>query len=283
MTEAFNSLLVGVSIGFLVLAIPGVLWPILRNWLVKRREHYAHILDQLHQFDENPSVYMALEVLTATLVALPVAYVIPVPVFVVIAFVIGYILPGIYMRQRAVWRVLKIELQLPDAITALSSSVRAGLSLPQAISDAADRVAAPLGQELALMARQYENGLPLDEVLRGAQARLQSRHFNLVGSALAVNRQRGGDVTDILDRIGTSLREIYRLEEKIRVETAGPRLEGKIMVFAPVFIFAMFYLVNPQLVHDSFTSIIGIVISVVATTMIVCAFLWIQKIVSEDV
>lgn len=278
-----SSVLIGTALFLSVVAVPSVIIPAVITWISKRQAHYAQLLDRLHEFETRPGSYVVFEFAAAVLPTILVALVIPVPVFIIIAFGIGYILPSMFMHQRAVNRIRNMELQLPDAITALSSSVRAGLSLPQAIGDVSSRAEAPLGQELALMSRQYENGLTLDDVLSRAKTRLQSKHFNLVASALIVNRQRGGDVTDILDRIGSSLREIYRLEEKMRVETAGPRREGKIMVCAPFVIFAMFYYANPKLVHDSFTQPIGILISIVATALVVAAFFWIQRIVNEDV
>jgi tight adherence protein B len=187
------------------------------------------------------------------------------------------------VRKKIKARRDRFEYQLPDAVTSISSSVKAGLALAQAVEQVAEKMPPPVSQEFALIVRQYRMGIPLDDALRTAQQRLKSRNFNLVCNALIINRERGGDLSEILERIGTSIRELYRLEEKIRTETAGPRFEARVMLFVPPFILFLFYLAQPELVGKMFRDPIGIVLVIVSIVLIGIAYLWIEKIVNEDI
>lgn len=277
-----SSALYGIALFLFVLSVPNAVVPLARRFFYWRRRYYAVVLDRLQEFDENPSVYVGYEFLSGIAIGAMVHMVLWAPFMSLLGFSVGYLLPGFVMSKREMNRRERLEYQLPDAMTTLASSVRAGLSLPNAIGETARKMPAPLSQEFALIHREYESGMPLNDVLKSASARLASRQFNLMSSALVINRERGGDITDILERIGASLRELYRLEQKLKTETAGARLEGIIMLFVPPVVLTMFYFAQPDLVNTLFTTPIGIVIAIIATAFMVAAYYWIQKIVNED-
>lgn len=275
--------LIGMSIALFCIASPYTVAPLLRKFWRHRLRLYSDSLDSLQEFDGNPTVYVIAEILCALAAGIALYAFFQATVFGLIGLGIGFIVPGMHMRKRLQTRREKLELQFPDAITAISSSVQAGLSLPQAIEEAGDKLGAPVGQELSLISRQYKSGLPLDEALRLAQGRLKSRHFNLISSALIISRERGGDLVQVLERIAASLREIYRLEAKIRTETAGPRFEGRIMLFVPAFVLALLHFVMREAVSMMFHTLFGVVITIVAVALMVVAYLWIRRIVGEEV
>ena len=281
-SELLYPAMVGISLAAFCLALPVVV-PVARKWLDWRTQYYATCLDRLHKFDDRPVNYVALELVAALGAAGALYALFGAPVFSFIGLIVGALVPTALVRKQMQQRRENLEKQFPDALLSLSSSVRAGLSLAQAIEQVAGDMPAPVGQEFALISRQYGAGVPLDEVLRMGQQRLASRHFNLITSALIVNRERGGDVSEILERIASSLREIYRLEEKIRTETSAPRFEGRIMLFVPPFVLLMLHTVQPELVNSMFYSLSGIIMLMIAAGLMIVAFFWIQKIVSEDI
>lgn len=277
------SFAIGMSIALLSFATPFTVWPLLLGLWNRRVQSYKDKLDFLQEFQGNPAIYVVAEIALALAGGTALYAFFRATVFGVIGFGVGAIVPSMNMKKRVQMRRERLELQLPDAITAISSSVQAGLALPSAIEEAADKLSGPIGQELSLLSRQYKTGLPLDDVLRLAQKRLKSRHFNLISSALIINRERGGDLVQILDRLGTSLREIYRLEAKIRTETAGPRFEGKVMLLVPPFVLVMLHFAMPEAVNEMFHSLLGIVITIVAALLMVVAYFWMRGIVEEEV
>ena len=101
-------------------------------------------------------------------------------------------------------------------------------------------------------------------------------------SALIVNRERGGDLPIILERIASASRELFRLEEKIRTETSGPRFEGRVMMAVPPLVLFMLFLAEPELINTMFTSPIGIAIITLATVLMTVAFVWMQKILNTE-
>lgn len=276
------SVAVGTAVGLFFLLMPSAI-ELLNRIGDRRRRYYSASLDELQEFEENPAYYFFLEIASMFVVGAVIHVIFGAVVLTLIGAVAGYLVPSVLIRRRVRVRHEKFDLQLPDALTSVASSVRAGLSLPQAIEEVAENLPNPIAQEFALIVRQYKTGLPLDEVLRTVQKRVNSRHFNLVCNALIINRERGGDVVHILERIEASLRELYRLEEKIRTETAGPRFEAQAMMFVPPVILLMFSIVQPELVSQLFRTPIGIVMVLFAAALMFVSFYWIQKIINEDV
>ncbi len=281
--EIVAAVLLGISLALFCIVLPETLMPVITGFSERRKEHYASNLDSLHEFRANPMHYLAMEIICACAIAAILYVIFDAFVFGIIGFAVGYLIPNVMIQRRVQDRRHQLEAQLPDALTALSSAVRAGLSLAQSMEQVAERLPPPVKQEFALISRQYAAGSPLEEALSVVQRRLQSRHFNLICSALTINLHRGGDLTEILERIATSLRELHRMEEKMRVETAGPRFEAKVMLLVPPFVLVMFYLAQPDLVGKMFHTPVGIVMVLIAAALMFIAFLWIQKILSEDI
>jgi tight adherence protein B len=279
----FFGLCIGISLTILFAVAPAVFREQLDRVARRRSEHYALELDALRDFEQNPVYYFVMEVCCAFTAALVLYLLFDALVFVVIGLLIGFTVPGTILRRRIRARKIKFEQQLPDALVSISSSVRAGLSLAQAMQQATDKMPAPVSQEFALISRQYNTGVSLDQALRRSRDRLNSKSFNLIASALLIARERGGEITQTLESIAYSLREINRLEEKIRTETAGPRFEAQVMMLVPPAILFVFSIVQPDLVDKMFHSSIGITMLLFATALMIIAHYWIQKITNEDI
>lgn len=279
MTALIFSILTGGSMALGCLS----LYYILSAIGVRRRLYYAERLDKLQRFDESPAQYMLMEWISAFIGAALLYFLFDAVLFGIIGGILGFLVPCDLMRRHMYARHDKLVQQLPDALLSMSSSIRAGLALSQAIEQVGDEFPAPVGQEFQLLARQNKAGVPLDDGLRSMQRRLNSRHVTLVCNALTINREHGGDITVILERIASSLRELYRLEEKIKVETAGARFQAQAMIFVPPLVLFMLSTVQPELVQKMFRSPIGIVMVLIAVTLMVVAYLWIQKILREDI
>jgi tight adherence protein B len=152
-------------------------------------------------------------------------------------------LPWYLVRRMAERRAEKIEDQLADAMVSLSSAIKAGLSLAQAMEILAQQTPRPICQEFRQMHGEYQLGKPMERCLEETKERLRSENFALFAAAMEASRESGGRLNETVDRIAHSVRELQRLERKIRSETAQARSSAVYMALAPLVILAMYYFV----------------------------------------
>lgn len=196
---------------------------------------------------------------------------------------VAAVTPAVLLRVLRQRRLAKLEDQLVGGITTLVSGVRAGLNLVQAMELVARDGAVPLCQEFAHLLREYEYGVPLDEAMSNAGARIGSGDFRLLFSALQTHRERGGDLGQTLDRIAESIREIQRLEKRAQTLTAQGRATARWLGAMPVVIGAIYYMIDSSAVRSLFEQSSGNLILVGIVVMNICGFLWIKKIVAIDI
>ena len=173
--------------------------------------------------------------------------------------------------------------QLVDALSLIASSARAGLSLVQALEAAAVKMAAPASEEFGLILKEYQHGTPIERALVNARERLGRPNFSIVATALIVNREKGGNLIEVVDKISSSLREITRLEKKIKTETASVRFSAKLMSLMPLTIGIIFYFIEPSSMELLFTDFVGSIILFFVVLLNVVAMVIIQRIVSVDI
>jgi tight adherence protein B len=215
--------------------------------------------------------------------------------FVVVAFILGmppvalaavymvYVAPRIILdfmirRRRALLRD-----QMVAATIALSNTSRAGLSLAQGLETVGDETPEPLAAELRRIVREYKRGRPLAESLRAAKDRLNVDSFTLFSAAVLVSLERGGRITDALERIGHSLQETQRIERKLEVDTASGKKVVYILTGFPLFFLGISYLMNPAGTASVFQSLLGQLILLVVIALCYFSFRWSQKILAIEV
>jgi len=207
----------------------------------------------------------------------------------VIMFVVGAVggwwLPRvvIFLLQRR--RRDRLNEQLIDGLVTLANGMRAGLNLVQSMRLIEENAEPPISQEFGLMLREFEHGASVDEVMRRASARIKLHHYRLLFAAMQTARVRGGNLPETLDRLGESLREIMRLEEKVRALTAQNKMSAIMMGCMPAVILGIYYLIEPTWVSTLFSrdNDWGLLLLAVAVLLNVTGFLWIRKIVSFEI
>jgi tight adherence protein B len=201
-----------------------------------------------------------------------------------IGVAIGAAAPPVGMWLLRKRRLEQLERQLVSGIRTLASGVRAGLNLVQSMQLLANDGPPPLRQEIAHLLREYEYGMPLEDAMDAAAARIGSGDYRLLFAALQTHRQRGGDLGQTLDRIGESVREIQRLEDRVRTLTAQGRATARWLGAMPLAVMAIIYfLVNPEGVMAMFSEPLGKLMILAIAALNLAGFLWIRKIVNVDV
>jgi tight adherence protein B len=196
---------------------------------------------------------------------------------------VGLLMPGWLIRYLKAKRLRKLEQQLVSGVQTLASGVRAGLNLIQSMQLIARDAPRPLRQEFAHLIREYDYGVPLDQAMDNAAQRIGSGDYRLLFHALHTHRQRGGDLGETLDRIAKSIREIQRLENKVRTETARGRATARWLGALPLAVLGVLYLIVPEDMIHLFTTDIGKWILAAVILFNLVGYLWIRKIMAIDI
>ncbi len=151
----------------------------------------------------------------------------------------GVFVPDVWMRQRQAIRQRKFKAQLVDALLILSSSLRAGLSLTQAFEQLESEISPPASQEFGLMLKAHRLGRTLEEALQGLNDRMPSDELQLLTTAVLVARETGGDVTEVISQLVTTIRDRQKLGDKVNTLTLQGRLQAYLLSALPV-VFAVF-------------------------------------------
>jgi len=192
--------------------------------------------------------------------------------------------PWYIVRRMAETRREKIEDQLADAMVGLSSAIRAGLSLGQALRILADQCPRPISQEFKQICGEFQMGKPLEQCLVETRDRLASENFALFSAAMLASRESGGKLNETVERIAHSVMDMQRVERKVRSETAQARMSAVYMAMAPAFILVLYYfVVDPVNTERLFTTLPGQIILSVAVIFNILAYLWARYILNPDI
>ncbi len=205
------------------------------------------------------------------------------PLSGVIGAFLGYMMPRFYVGRRIGGRLGAFNKQLPDTITLLSNSLRAGSSFLQSIELVSRETPAPMGEEMGRVVREVNLGLGMEEALSNLVRRIKSDDLDLMVTAIGVQQQVGGNLAEILDTIAFTIRERVRIKGEINTLTAQGRMSGYLVAFLPIGIAVTLNFINPSFMEPLFTQLLGQILLGVGGVMMVIGFFAIQKIVDIKV
>ena len=230
----------------------------------------------------NPRWLFAIS-LSMTVATGSVAYAIAGPVGLVGATIASLIGPWLITRRISTQRRKQFVYQLPDALLALSSALRAGSNLARGLELMASRQPAPLSQEFSIVLAEHRVGRPLADSLDDLRRRVGATELDLMNTAMNVSRRVGGNLADTLESLARTLQEKAHMEGKIDALTSMGRAQGWVVGLLPIFIGLVLYQQQPARMSLLFTQWYGwVVLSVVAAMMALAAWM-IRKIVRIDV
>lgn len=174
-----------------------------------------------------------------------------------IAAITGMVVPDLWVRYTRAVRVRRFRVQLVDVLFILSSSLRAGLSLPQAFEQVESEMAPPASQEFGLMMKAYRLGRPLREALEGLNARIPCEELQLISTAILVSQETGGDITGVISQLITTIRERRKFQEKVMTLTLQGRLQAYLMSVLPIGFAAFVRSVSPEYFNVLLTEVQG--------------------------
>ncbi|GIV68110.1 type II secretion system F family protein [Caldilinea sp.] len=192
-------------------------------------------------------------------------------------------IPFFYMKQRQVKRKQAFAAQLPDVLTLLVGSLRAGYGMSQAIELLAREVPEPAATEFQRVIRSMSLGLPLQKALQLMAERVESDDFDLVVTAITVQYEMGGNLSTILENISSTIRERVRVLREVQVLTAQQRMTGNVLAGLPIFLAVALSFISPGYFNPFFEPGWPRVLPLIAGGMIAIGFLIIRKIVDIKV
>jgi tight adherence protein B len=204
-------------------------------------------------------------------------------VFGIFLGIVIYLLPEVLLDNILRRRRERLEAQTADVMTALSASIKSGMTIEQAFSEMVDNMYPPISEEFALIRERIDAGQPVIAAVKSADKRLQVPRLSLIFQTICISLERGGRLASLMDRLAESTREIERVEERVRTETAGLRLSARIMFLMPFFICGLLYLIEPDQVMLLFDNLVGNIVLVIAIAMDISAYFIMKKLIELDI
>ena len=169
----------------------------------------------------------------------------PAPVIAPAVLIMG-VLPLIYpifLRKR---RFGKFASDLPEALSLIARALRSGSSLAAGLKAVVDEMDGPVAQEFGIAYEQQNFGIPIEQCLRDLYQRLPNMDFKFFATAVVVQKQAGGDLSEVLDKISTLIRERFRIQGQVKALTGEGRISGVMLIALPFVLFAAVMYLNPE-------------------------------------
>jgi tight adherence protein B len=168
------------------------------------------------------------------------------PLALVALFLVGLWLPRFYIGRRQKGRLRAFNRQLPDTITLLANSLRAGSSFLQGMELVSREARPPISIEFARVVREMSLGMGLQPALANLVRRVASEDLELMVTAINIQSQVGGNLATVLDAIAFTIRERVRIQGEIQTLTAMQRYSGYVIVLLPVGLGVLLFVISPS-------------------------------------
>lgn len=158
----------------------------------------------------------------------------------------GFSLPWLWLWWRRRRRFAKFEKQLPDALELLARALRSGHSLASGLNVVASEMPAPMSDEFRTVYEEQNLGIPMEGALRNMLNRIPNMDLQFFVTAVSIQRQAGGDLAEILNKISHLVRERFKILGQVKALTGEGRISGIVLMALPVGLFFVVYYLNPE-------------------------------------
>jgi len=196
---------------------------------------------------------------------------------------LGLAAPFLFLGRREAARVRAFNQQLPDALGIVANSLRSGYSVLQAMAVVAREMPAPIATEFEQVVREVRVNIPLDQALAHLLERVDSADLDLVVTAVLIQRQVGGNLAEVLDRITATIRDRVRILGEIRTLTTQGRISGWVVAALPVGLGAIIFVLDSSYILLLFNHPLGLAMIGTAVVMQLLGFWAIRKVVNVEV
>lgn len=185
----------------------------------------------------------------------------------------------ITLSVRASRRRAKFADQLDESLGLLAGGLRAGHSLLRSVDAVSQESESPTSEEFARVVNETRIGRDLGDAFENTAARMRSDDFRWIAQAIAINREVGGNLTQVLDQVAHTIRERNEIRRQVKALAAEGKLSAIILICLPVGVFVLLILIQPAYLQGFTANIIGIVALVMALILLVIGSLWMMAVI----
>jgi tight adherence protein B len=173
----------------------------------------------------------------------------------------------------------QFDAQLGDTLQMLAGGLRAGHSLMRSVDAVARDADAPTSEEFARLVNESRLGRDLQESMQDAAVRMRSEDFSWIGQAIEIHREVGGDLAEVLDQVGETIRERSQIKGQVKALSAEGRLSAYILIALPVGMFLYMSIASSAYISTLYTTTIGWVLIGVAAVLLAVGSFWLSRVV----
>lgn len=197
--------------------------------------------------------------------------------------VLGWAVMPVLLRRSATRQQRLLTTQLPDALAMVANALRSGYSFLQAMDVVSREMPPPISREFALVLKEARVNIPIEEALLHMVERTQSQDMDLVVTAVLIQRQVGGNLSEVLDKIGGTVKERIRLQGEIRTLTSQGRMSGMVVALLPVVLALAMQAISPGFLSPLFTHPVGRLLLVMGVLSQAVGIVVIRRMINMEV
>jgi tight adherence protein B len=197
--------------------------------------------------------------------------------------VIGFGLPFLVLRVKRTRRLRAFEEAFPEALDLISRALKAGHAFATGVKMVADEMPEPVGPEFRKTFDEQNFGLPLKDSLENLSVRIPVLDVRFFSTAVLIQRETGGNLSEILENLSHVVRERFKILRQVRVYTAHGRFTGYVLLALPALLCIALSFINPDHMNMLFRERMGQMMLIGALVMQTIGFLWIQHVVKIEV
>lgn len=196
---------------------------------------------------------------------------------------IGFALPFMVLRYKRTKRLRAFEEAFPEALDLISRALKAGHAFATGLKMVADEMTEPVGPEFRKTFDEQNFGLPLKDALENLTFRVPLLDMRFFATAVLIQRETGGNLSEILENLAHVVRERFKILRQVRVYTAHGRLTGYVLLALPAVLAIALSFINPEHMNMLFRERMGQMMLMVAIVMQFIGFIWIKQVVKIEV
>lgn len=200
-----------------------------------------------------------------------------------LGFAGGFGIPFLVLKMKRTRRLRAFEEQFPEALDLISRALKAGHAFATGLKMVADEMEEPVGPEFRKTFDEQNFGLPLKDSLENLTLRIPVLDVRFFATAVLIQRETGGNLSEILENLAHVVRERFKILRQVRVYTAHGRMTGYVLLALPAFLSVALMFINPDHMNLLFRERMGQQMLMAAIVMQTAGFLWIKKIVKIEV
>lgn len=196
---------------------------------------------------------------------------------------IGFCLPFLVLKVKRTKRLRTFEEQFPEGLDLISRALKAGHAFATGLKMVADEMPEPVGPEFRKTFDEQNFGLPMKDALDNLSFRMPLLDVRFFATAVLIQRETGGNLSEILENLAHVVRERFKILRQVRVYTAHGRFTGYILLALPVVLVIALSFINPDHMNTLFREKLGQMMLMGALVMQTIGFLWIKQVIKIEV